>query len=364
MTIKVRIPVQLIIEHKAIPHLYKTQVYEWIKNQKVALVSGSGKTRAVTHEIMEVISGQASRIQVMSCENNTLDTINELERLVLEDPPDIIFGVGGGKALDVSKVVGTRSNVPVVLFPTAISSDAICSPVAVIKMLNKSTSIGVKMPQGVVIDLDLLASSPPRLMSAGIGDLLSNKSALFDWRLAHNAGEEEMNTFANLMANNAVDSFLNLVNRSGVNSSRLIKGAAESLIMSGIAMSIAGSSRPCSGSEHLISHALDYHCGGKALHGEQVALGVLVSEYLQGKREQVEKLAPVYEKLGLPAHYEDLGYTREEMHRAIRKAPSMRNRYTILNEFELTDEFIDKILDEVYPEHAKNRYQLTGSSAG
>ncbi|MFD1396100.1 iron-containing alcohol dehydrogenase family protein [Kroppenstedtia eburnea] len=364
MTIKVRIPVQLIIEHKAIPHLYKTEVYEWIKEKKVALVSGSGKTRAVTHDIVEVISGQASRIQVMSCENNSLDTINELERMVLEDPPDIIFGVGGGKALDVSKVVGTRSNVPVVLFPTAISSDAICSPVAVIKMLNKSTSIGVKMPQGVVIDLDLLASSPPRLMSAGIGDLLSNKSALFDWRLAHAAGKEEMNTFANLMANNAVDSFLNLINRPEVDSSRMIKGAAESLIMSGIAMSIAGSSRPCSGSEHLISHALDYHCGGKALHGEQVALGVLFSEYLQGQREQVEKLGPIYEKLGLPAHYEDLGYTREEMHRAIRKAPSMRNRYTILNEFELTDESIDQILDEVYPEQAKNRYQLTGSSAG
>lgn len=156
MTIKVRIPVQLIIEHKAIPHLYKTEIYEWIKDKKVALISGNGKTRAVTQDIIEVISGQASRIQVMSCENNSLDTINELERIVLEDPPEIILGVGGGKSLDVSKVVGTRSNIPVVLFPTAISSDAICSPVAVVKMLNKSTSIGVKMPQGVVIDLDLL----------------------------------------------------------------------------------------------------------------------------------------------------------------------------------------------------------------
>ncbi len=78
----------------------------------------------------------------------------------------------------------------------------------------------------------------------------------------------------------------------------------------------------------------------------------------------MERLAPYYEKLGLPAHYEDLGYTREEMHRAIRKAPSMRDRYTILNEFDLTEQFIDQLLDEVYPENAKNRYQMTGSSAG
>ncbi|PTX50638.1 glycerol-1-phosphate dehydrogenase [NAD(P)+] [Melghirimyces profundicolus] len=364
MAKKVHIPIQLIIEHRAIAHLFKTKVYDWIRDQKVALISGSGKTRKVTEEIIDVISGQASAIQVMTCEDNTLDTINELERKVLEDTPDMIFGVGGGKALDVSKVVGTRSNVPVVLFPTAISSDAICSPVAVIKMLNKSTSIGVKMPQGVVIDLDILASCPPRLMSAGIGDLLSNKSALFDWDLAHRAGKEEMNTFARLMANNAVDSFLNVLNREEVDPSRLMKTAAESLIMSGIAMSIAGSSRPCSGSEHLISHAMDYHCGAKALHGEQVAIGVLFAQHLQGKREKVERLLPYYEKLSLPTHYEDLGYTREEMLRAVRKAPSMRNRYTIFNEFELTDETIDKMLDEVYPDHARNRYQLTGSSAG
>ncbi len=182
MTIKVRIPVQLIIEHKAIPHLYKTEIYEWIKDKKVALISGNGKTRAVTQDIIEVISGQASRIQVMSCENNSLDTINELERIVLEDPPEIILGVGGGKSLDVSKVVGTRSNIPVVLFPTAISSDAICSPVAVVKMLNKSTSIGVKMPQGVVIDLDLLASSPAA--ADGCRDWRSSLQQISSVRLA------------------------------------------------------------------------------------------------------------------------------------------------------------------------------------
>ncbi|PTM57475.1 iron-containing alcohol dehydrogenase family protein [Desmospora activa] len=363
MTKKVHIPVQLIIEHGAIPNLPQSPVFDWLKGQKVLMVSGSGKTRRVTEQVQEVIVGHAATVQVLTCQSNSLDTINELERHVLEDPPDIIIGAGGGKALDVSKVVGTRSNVPVILFPTAISSDAICSPVAVIKMLNKSTSIGVKMPQAVIIDLDVLSSCPPRLMSAGIGDLLSNKTALFDWHLAHRAGKEEMNTFANLMANNAVESFMNTLNQDEYDES-LLKVASEALIMSGIAMSIAGSSRPCSGSEHLISHALDYHCGAKALHGEQVAIGVLFSQYLQGRVKRIEWLAPYYEKLGLPTHYEDLGYTREEMHRAIQMAPSMRNRYTILNEVELTDEEIDRILDEVYPVEAKNRYDLKGLTVG
>ncbi|MFC4075605.1 iron-containing alcohol dehydrogenase family protein [Salinithrix halophila] len=364
MAKKVHIPLQLVIEHGAIRDLHQTQVYDWLNGARVLLISGSGKTRGVTDRIQEVIGDRASRVEVLTCRDNKLDTINELERQVLEDTPDLIFGVGGGKALDMSKVVGTRSNVPVVLFPTAISSDAICSPVAVVKMLNKSTSIGVKMPQAVVIDLDVLASCPPRLMSAGIGDLLSNKTALFDWQLAHKAGKEEMNTFASLMANNAAESFMNILNQPELEQSQLMKVASEALIMSGIAMSIAGSSRPCSGSEHLISHALDYHCGAKALHGEQVAIGVLFAQYLQGEQEKVEKLAPYYEKLGLPTHYADLGYTREEMHRAIVKAPSMRDRYTIFNEYDLTDEQIDRILDEVYPDRAKNRYRLIGSSVG
>jgi glycerol-1-phosphate dehydrogenase [NAD(P)+] len=364
MAKKVHIPVQLIIEHGAISNLPQTPVYDWLHTKKVLMVSGSGQTRQVTERVKAVIADHASDIQVLACQNNSLDTINEMERYVLEEPPDMIIGVGGGKALDVSKVVGTRSNVPVILFPTAISSDAICSPVAVIKMLNKSTSIGVKMPQAVIIDLDILSSCPHRLMSAGIGDLLSNKTALFDWYLAHKAGKEEMNTFANLMANNAVESFMNTLNQDELDRSRLLKVASESLIMSGIAMSIAGSSRPCSGSEHLISHALDYHCGAKALHGEQVAIGVLFCQYLQGQQERVEWLAPYYEKLGLPTHYEDLGYTREEMHRAIHMAPTMRNRYTIFNEVSLTDEEIDRILDIVFPVEAKNRYCLAGSSVG
>jgi len=363
MAHQIRVPVQLIIEQGAVSQLPKTPVYQWLEEKRVFLFCGKNNTLRLAEMIRDIIRPQAKSIQIIPCKDNTLDTINQLERKVLEDTPDYILGIGGGKALDVSKVVGTRCNVPVILIPTAASSDAICSPVAVIKMMDRSTSIGVRMPMAVIIDLDILASCPPRLVSAGIGDLLSNKTALFDWQLAHRAGKEEMVTFAALMAGNAVESFMNILNRENVSRSQLLKATAESLIMSGIAMAVAGSSRPCSGSEHLISHALDYHCGAKALHGEQVAIGILISQYLQGKRDEVEPLYPYYEKLGLPTHYEDIGYTKEEMIRAIRMAPSMRNRYTILDEYNLTDKQIGHILDEVFPVKSKNRYYSIGLSA-
>lgn len=350
----VDIPIQLIIEHGATKNLRQTEVFEWLKDRKVAIVCGNGQTCDVAKQLAAEIEPDAYQVKILQCEDNTLDTVNDLERDVLETSADIIIGVGGGKALDVAKVVGTRSNVPVVLVPTSVSNDAICSPVAVIRM-NKKASLGVKMPQAVIIDLDILASSPRRLMAAGIGDLLSNKTALYDWDLAHRAQQDTMNTFARLMANNAIEAFMNTIRSRSFDKTTLMKVLAESLVMSGIAMSIAGSSRPCSGSEHLISHALDYHCGGKALHGEQVAIGILVAEYLQGEYRSDNSLRQYYELLGLPTHYSELGYTREEMAQAIRMAPAMRDRYTVLNEFELNDKQIAQILDDVFPRRASER---------
>lgn len=350
----VDIPTQLIIEHGATKNLEQSNVLHWFHGRHVAVICGNGKTSHVAQQFMTDIQPHAKNVDILACKENTLDTVNALEREVLENFPEIVVGVGGGKVTDVAKVIGTRTNLPVVLVPTAISNDAICSPVAVIHM-NKKTSLGVKMPQAVIIDLDILALAPERLMTAGIGDLLSNRTALFDWELAQRKKKDAMNTFARLMANNAIESFMNTVSHGSYRRSTLMKVLAESLVMSGIAMSIAGSSRPCSGSEHLISHALDYYCGGKALHGEQVAIGILIAEYLQNGGRPNPDVQQHFEALHLPTHYSDLGYTREEMTQAIRMAPTMRTRYTILNEFDLTDTFVGKIIDDVFPERSKKR---------
>ncbi|AQS57123.1 iron-containing alcohol dehydrogenase family protein [Novibacillus thermophilus] len=348
------IPEQLIIERNALKKWKRTDVYNWVTEQTVVIISGAGKTCRVADRLAHDIQPDTGRVHVLKCRDNTLDTINALERQVLESSANIVIGVGGGKALDVAKVVGTRSNVPVVLVPTSVSNDAICSPVAVIRM-NKKASLGVKMPQAVIIDLEVIASSPERLTIAGIGDLLSNKTAIFDWDLACRAQQDTMNTFARLMANHAVEAFMNTVGNRSFDKTTLVKVLAESLVMSGIAMSVAGSSRPCSGSEHLISHALDYYCGGKALHGEQVALGILVAEYLQDEHRSSGNVRQYYEQLGLPTHFGDLGYTREEMALAIRMAPAMRDRYTVLNEFSFNDRQIDQLLDDVFPSRTGKR---------
>ncbi|EGL82030.1 3-dehydroquinate synthase [Caldalkalibacillus thermarum TA2.A1] len=362
MSKSIDIPTHLRIERGAIHHLSSPDIYSWIKGCNVTVITGNGQTKAVTDKVLSQVPFDDVQHQVLYCHDNSLDMINQLERQCLETGTEVIIGIGGGKVLDMAKVVGTRLKAPIILLPTAISSDAICSPVAVIKLKDKRTSLGVSMPKAVLIDLDILVSSPQRLRIAGFGDLLSNKTAIFDWQLAHQANKDTMDTFASLMANNAVEAFLNTLNNPSLTEDMLLRVSAESLVMSGIAMSVAGSSRPCSGSEHLISHALDYYCGGKALHGEQVALGVLIAQYLQKEYGNNEDLTPIFQQLALPLHYEDLGYTKEEIKLAIRMAPKMRNRYTILNEFSLNDKQLEQLIFNVFESgHVQKRNKVFGS---
>ncbi len=350
MSKKAVLPTHLIYESKAFERLYGSDMFESLAERRVVVISGKGPTRKISEELIIEMKLQPAQVKALYCPDNTLRTINEIENEAQMVFAEMIIGVGGGKVLDVSKVVGKRMNVPVMLVPTALSSDAICSPVASIRVNpTKRISIEVGLPWAVVIDLDIVARSPRRLLCSGIGDLLSNKTALVDWKLAHQAKKEKINAFARLLSNNAVETFLNIVNQNTNCKTTLLQVTAESLIMSGMAMAIAGTSRPCSGSEHLISHALDNYCGGKALHGEQVAIGSLISEYLQGKRSSENNMRQYLKRLGLPTHYEELGYTKDKMIMAIQRAPTIRNRYTILNETELTTKHISYVLDEVFP---------------
>jgi glycerol-1-phosphate dehydrogenase [NAD(P)+] len=350
MSNKMELPTHLVYEPKAFERLHGSEIFDSLVNRRVVVISGCGATRKISEHLIGGLKLQPAMIKAFYCTDNTLQTIDQLEIGIRLEYAEVIIGVGGGKVLDVSKVVGTRMNVPVMLVPTALSCDAVCSPVASIRVNQaKSMSIAVEMPWAVVIDLDIVAHSPGRLFCAGIGDLLSNKTALVDWKLAHRASKEKIDVVSCLMANNAVDLFLNTVNQNNIGRAALLQVTVESLIMSGIAMAIAGSSRPCSGSEHLISHALDNYCGGKALHGEQVAVAMLFSEHLQGDHNSENNMRQYFKRLGLPTHYNEIGYTKDEMCLAIKKAPTIRDRYTILNEIELKTKQINYILDEVFP---------------
>jgi glycerol-1-phosphate dehydrogenase [NAD(P)+] len=116
----------------------------------------------------------------------------------------------------------------------------------------------------------------------------------------------------------------------------------EALISCGVAMSIAGSSRPCSGSEHLFSHALTMIAPKPALHGEQCGVGAIMCAYLHGANWQLIK--EVLHRIGAPTTAKELNVDSQYVVEALTKAHSMRpERYTILGESGLTKEAAHKL---------------------
>lgn len=256
-------------------------------------------------------------------------------RCIEETSPDYVVGAGGGRVIDVAKVAASETGRDFISVPTQAASDGICSPVAV--MVDESgspRSVGARIPAAIVVDMQVLGQAPETTWLSGLGDLISNLSAVRDWRFAHELYGEPLDDFACLTAEAAALSVYTEAARISdpEYQERLIRG----LILSGIAMEMAGSSRPASGPEHLVSHALDRLLSEPRQHGLQVALATVTMHLLRGS--EVARLIRFYRAVGLPVHPRDLEIEVPLYMEAIRRGPEQRpGRRTILDRLDDRD---------------------------
>jgi glycerol-1-phosphate dehydrogenase [NAD(P)+] len=232
-----------------------------------------------------------------------------------------IVGVGGGKALDVAKYIGFLGRLPYYAVPTSLSNDGFCSPQSSLTVSGRRRSLPSALPYGIVVDTDVCLSAPKMLTLSGVGDLMSKFTALYDWKLAFHQTGEPVDDFAALLSDGSIYSFLGqpTLDHEGI---RLL---AISLMLNGISMEICGSSRPASGSEHLISHALDAISSRPRLHGIQVG----VATYLMSKLQKAnsEQIASVFETTGFWQAISADPFSRREWLEAIRVAPTIKPGY-------------------------------------
>ncbi len=253
-----------------------------------------------------------------------------------------VIGFGGGRPIDVAKYVAAKTGSVMVSVPTAPSHDGIASPFASLKGRERPYSVYVRAPSALVADIDVIASAPLRLIRAGAGDLIAKLTAVRDWKLAHRLKGEYYGEYAAKLALLSAKHAIEYAAEIGHGSKSGVRVLVEGLISSGVAMCIAGSTRPASGSEHLFSHALDLIYPGRALHGEQVALGTVMMMYLHGGDWRRVKRA--LERLGLPTRARDLGIPDEAVIEALTIAHKIRpERYTILGETGLTREAAERL---------------------
>ncbi|KAB3542712.1 MAG: NAD(P)-dependent glycerol-1-phosphate dehydrogenase, partial [ANME-2 cluster archaeon] len=240
-----------------------------------------------------------------------------------------LVGVGGGTVIDVAKLASTMLDIPFLSVPTAAAHDGIASMRASIARDGDTVSVPAQAPLGIIADTEIIARAPHRFLASGCGDLVSNYTAVLDWELAHrlrNAPYSEYAATLSRMTAQIVMDRAETIKPELEESARLV---IKALVSSGVAMSIAGSSMPASGSEHKFSHALDRIAPEPALHGEQCGVGTIMMMYLHGGNWQ--QIRDALRTVGAPTTATELGIPDRCIIDALVHASEIRpERYTIL----------------------------------
>ncbi|MCR5274897.1 MAG: iron-containing alcohol dehydrogenase family protein [Clostridiales bacterium] len=263
-----------------------------------------------------------------------MDTVdfNDITNLAFQIPnkTQAIIGMGGGKVIDAAKYIGYILRIPFISVPTSSSSDGFSSSSASLTVNGHRKSLPAKMAYGILVDTDVIKSAPVRFLYSGIGDMVAKISSTYDWQHEEDMGYDEVNDFAFMIAKKAVNSFVRTPFES-INEDLFLKELLDSLAMSGVANEIAGSSAPTSGSEHLISHALDQLLEHPQLHGVQVGIATYIMCKICDHRWK--RIDTVFTKTGFWDYCATLDLKVEDFKNAIDMAPQIKPyRHTYLHE--------------------------------
>lgn len=310
---------------------------------KVALYFGEGIYELFGKTIEKAM--KEAKIDICTIEVVTSIDFEEVSAKAFEisNEVDALIGVGGGKAIDVVKYMSFLRKLPFISIPTSTSNDGFASAGASLLLKGKRMSIPAKTPYGIIVDVDIIKGSPEKFIYSGIGDLVSNITALYDWKFEEENHKTVLDDFAVVISKKAVNSFVRTEFKT-IRDDLFLKELVDSLTMNGISMEIAGNSSPASGSEHLISHALDKFLEKPQLHGVQVGIATYIMAKVQNHR--VERITKILTATGFFNYVATLKMKKEDFKRAVAMAREIKpSRYTYIH----LDENIEaakKIIDE------------------
>jgi len=331
---------------------------EFSPNGKVFVLSGGKHTTKIANEqVIPVLKESDLNIKSTSLGSRpaSLDSVLNVLNDVKRHKSSLLLAVGGGKVIDVGKAVSSILGIPYISVPTSAANDGIASPevsyLLRMEIIEKLTpqAFKAKAPIAIIADTKIISRAPRVTLIAGCGDLLAKFVAVKDWELAYKLRGESYSEYA---ASLALLSAQLIVKRAKYIKEGLEESARiviKALIGSGVAMSIAGSSRPASGSEHLFSHALDIlskkYGFTAAPHGLQVGLGAIMMMWLHGG--DWEEIRDTLRAVGAPTNAYELGIDPKYVIEALTIAHKIRpDRYTILGSTGLTAEAAERLAKE------------------
>jgi glycerol-1-phosphate dehydrogenase [NAD(P)+] len=308
-----------------------------------ALVIAGSKTYDIAGKtVKELLEDRKMEVDTFLVETATIRDVEAVEERIIMMKPQIVFGVGGGTKIDVAKCSSARRGIPFISVPTTASHDGIASPLSSIKGSGTPYSVMAQAPLAIIADTDIIMQAPWRFAISGCADVIAKLTAVRDWKLAHDEKNEYYGAYA---ASLALMSARLVIESAGLISEKSEEGIRvliEALISCGVSMSIAGSSRPCSGSEHLFSHGLETVKPNCSMHGERCGVGTIMMANLH--RANWKQVKETLEKLGAPGNAIELGVDEKEIVKALELAATMRpERYTILHKLNLSREGYGKL---------------------
>lgn len=325
---QIAIPTILKVEKGAVANLGSYLKMNGLDN--AVIYFGNGLIDMFGYSVMD--SMREEGIHVL--EYREIDTV-QIEDLIdmafsIDAKAQVIVGIGGGKVIDAAKYAAYLRKLPFFSVPTSASSDGFSSASASLLVKGRRTTVPARMAYGIIVDTEVIKTAPDKFMYSGIGDIVSKITALYDWIFEEQHGCGKVNDFAMMIAKKAVNSFVRTPFET-IHDDLFIRELMDSLAMSGIANEIAGSSAPTSGSEHLISHALDKILENPQLHGIQVGIATYIMSRVHDHR--YKRVNTIFTDTGFWDYVSTLDLKRADYEHAIEVAASIKpHRYTYLHE--------------------------------
>lgn len=306
-------------------------VYLSEKNiSKVVIYFGNGLINLFGDRVLNGL--KEAGITVLHYEELDTVKIDDIMTMAFSLPNDTqaILGIGGGKVIDAAKYMCYLRKLCFISVPTSASSDGFCSSTASLIVNDRRTSVPAELAYGIVVDTDAIKSAPAKFVYSGIGDMVAKITSVTDWQYEASLGVSSLNDTAVMLTKNAVNSFVRIPLES-VTKEVFIRELINGLTVSGLANEIAGGSAPTSGSEHLISHALDKNLPFPNLHGIQVGIATYIMALVQNHR--YERIRYFFTRTGFFDYCKTLDLKKEDFFKAIDDAPSIKPyRHVYLHE--------------------------------
>lgn len=336
-------PREIIVGHNTTSQI--ADLCDRIGRGKSVLIVDDKKTKKLAgDDINKILTKANYTVKEKTISAPTTGEVNKVINYSHKNKIDVMLGVGGGSVIDITKLAAYELNKPFISIPTSAAHDGIASPRASLKHSKGSVSKTAVSPLAILADTKIINKAPYRMLASGCADAISNTSAVMDWELAYRLKGEEFSSHSAVLAKTAAQLLIDNAEDIRTDTEESSWMAVKAMIVSGVAMSVAGNTRPASGSEHMFSHMLDHLGPGimlkgkkykKPMHGEQCGVGAIMMVYLHGG--DWEEIRDALEVIGAPTTSEELGVSKKKIIEALVRAQEIRpERYTILGETGLT----------------------------